>query len=43
MWGWFCIVFIYFMWKGKSLLDYAHLYFPNEYEKNDKMILKDFQ
>ena len=27
-----CIGFIYFMLKGKSLLDYTNLYFPNVYE-----------
>ena len=39
----FCIGFIDFMLKGKSLLDYANLFFPNEYEKNDKLMLKYFQ
>ena len=29
----FCIEFIDFMLKGKSLLDYAKLFSPNEYEK----------
>ena len=36
----FCIGFFDFMLKGKSLLDYTNLFSPNEYEKNDKMILK---
>ena len=31
------------MLKGKSLLDYTNLFSPNDYEKNDKMILKYFQ
>ena len=31
------------MLKGKSLLDYASLFSSNEYEKNDKIILKCFQ
>ena len=31
------------MLKGKSLLDYTNLFSPNEYEKNDKIILKYFQ
>ena len=39
----FCIGFIDFMLKGKSLLDYTNLFFPNEYEKNDKLMLKYFQ
>ena len=39
----FCTVSIDFMLKGKSLLDYTNLFSPNEYEKNDKVILKYFQ
>ena len=42
MYGYFSIGFID-MLKGKSLLDYANLFFPNEYETNDKIILKYFQ
>ena len=38
----FCIGFIDFMWKDKSLLEYANLFSPNEYKKNDKMVLKYF-
>ena len=38
MCGYFCIGFIDFMLKGKSLLDYT-----NEYEKNEKIILKYYQ
>ena len=41
MCGYFCMGFIDFMLKGKSLLDYKYLFSPNEYEKNDK-ILKYF-
>ena len=41
MCGYFCIGFIDFMLKGKSLLDYTN--FPNDYEKNDKIMLKYFQ
>ena len=43
MCGYFCIEFIDFMFKGKSLLDYTNLFSLNEYEKNDKIILKHFQ
>ena len=32
-----------FMLKGKSMLDYTNLFSPNDYEKNDKIILKHFQ
>ena len=39
----FCIGFINFMLKGKSLLDYTNLFSPDDYEKNDKVILKYFQ
>ena len=38
-----CIGFIYFMSKGNSLLDSKNLFSPNDYEKNDKIILKYFQ
>ena len=43
MCGYFCTGFIDFVLKGKSLLDYANLFSPNEYEKSDKIILKYFQ
>ena len=43
MCGYFCIGFIDFMLKGISLLDYTNLFSPNEYEKNDKIILRYFQ
>ena len=42
MCGYFCIEFIDFMLKGKSLLDYTDLFSSNDYEKNDKIILKHF-
>ena len=43
MCGYFCIGFIDFKLKGKSLLNYTNLFYPNDYEKNDKIILKYFQ
>ena len=43
MCGYFCIVFIDFILKGKRLLEYTNLFSPNEYKKNDKIILKYFQ
>ena len=43
MCGYFCIGFIDFMLKGKSLLDYTNLFSPNNYEGNDKIMLKYFQ
>ena len=39
----FCIGFIDFMLKGKSVLNYTNSFSPNDYEKNDKTILKYFQ
>ena len=39
----FCIGLIDFMLKGKSLFEYINLFSPNDYEKNDKIILKYFQ
>ena len=39
----FCILFIDFMLKGKSLSEYTNLFSPNEYKKNDKIILQYFQ
>ena len=44
MCGYFCTGFIDFMLQGQSLLlGYTYLFSPNEYKKNDKMILKYFQ
>ena len=43
MWGYFLIGFIDFMLKSKNFLEYANLFFPNEYKKKDKIILKYFQ
>ena len=43
MCGCFCIGFIDFMLKGKSLLEYTNLFSPNEYRKNGKTLLKYFQ
>ena len=38
----FCIRFIDFMLKDKSLLEYRDLFSPNDHEKNDKIILEYF-
>ena len=40
MYRYFCIGFLDFMLKGKSLLDYTNLFSPIDYEKNDKIILE---
>ena len=42
MCGYFCIGFIDFLLKDKSLLNYINLFSHNEYKKNDKIILKYF-
>ena len=39
----FCFGFIDLMLKGQSLHEYANLFSPINYEKNDKIILKYFQ
>ena len=43
MWEYFCIGFIDFILKGKSLLDYKGVFSSNDHEKNDKIILNYFQ
>ena len=40
--GYFCIGFINFMFKGNSLTDYTSLFSPNDFLKNDDIILKYF-
>ena len=42
MCGYFCIGFIDFMFKGKSLTDYTNLFSPNGFKKNDDTILRYF-
>ena len=42
MCGYFCVGFIDFMFKGKSLTDYTNLFSPNDFKKNDDTILKYF-
>ena len=43
MCGYFCTGFVDFMLKRKILLNYTNLLTQNDYEKNDKKILKYFQ
>ena len=38
----FFIAFIDFMLKSKRLLEHTNLFSPNEYKKNEKIILKHF-
>ena len=42
MCGYFCIGFINFMFKVKSLTDYTNLFSPNDFKKNDDTILNYF-
>ena len=34
----FCIEFINYMLKGKTLLDYTNSFSPNDFKKNDQII-----
>ena len=43
MWGYFWIEYFDYLFKGKSLLKDENLFSPNDYGKNDKIILKYFQ
>ena len=40
--GYFCIGFIDFMLAGKTLTEYTNLFSPNNFKKNDDIILKFF-
>ena len=40
--GYFCIEFIDFMLKGKNLTDFTNLFSPNNFKKNDDVILSYF-
>ena len=40
--SYFCIGFINFMFNSKSLTDYTNLFSPNDFNKNDDIILKYF-
>ena len=43
MCGYFCIEFINYMLKGKTLLDYINLFLPNDFKKNDQVIKRIFK
>ena len=43
MCGYFCIEFINYMLKGKTLLDYTNLFSPNNFKKNDQVIKRIFK
>ena len=39
----FCIEFINYMLKGKTLLDYTNLFSPDDFKKNDQVIKRIFK
>ena len=39
MWGYFCIAFMDFMLVGKTLAEFTNLFSPNNFKKNDDIIL----
>ena len=43
MCGHFCIKFINYMLKGKTLLDYTILFSPNAFKKNHRIIKRIFK
>ena len=43
MCGYFCIEFINYMLKGKTLLDYTNLFSPNDFKENDQVIKRIFK
>ena len=43
MCGYFCIKFINYMFKGKTLLEYTNLFSPNDFKKNDQIIKSIFK
>ena len=43
MCGFYCIAFIECMIARKTLLNYANVFSPNDYKKNDKIIYKYFK
>ena len=40
--GYFCVEFIDFMLKGKTLKEFTNLLSPNDFDKNNDLILKYF-
>ena len=43
MCGYFCIEFINYILKGKTLLDYTNLFSPNDFKKNDRVLKRIFK
>ena len=42
MWRYFCVGFIDSMLKGKTLTEFTDLFLPNNFKKNDDIILNYF-
>ena len=42
MCGYFCIGFIHFMFKEETLTEYTNLFLPNNFKKNDDIVLNYF-
>ena len=43
MCGYFCIKFINYVLKVKTILDYTNLFSPNDFKKNDQVIKRIFK
>ena len=43
MCGYFCILFIEFMLKDKTLNDFTNLFSPNDFQKNDEINSRYFK
>ena len=43
MCGYFCIGFINYIFMGKNLTDYTNIFSPNNFKKNDDIILSYFK
>ena len=43
MCGYFCIEFINYILKGKTVLDYSNSFSPNDFKKNDQIIKRMFK
>ena len=41
--GYYCIEFINYMLKDKTLLDYSNLFSPNDFKKIDRIIKRIFK
>ena len=43
MCGYFCIEFMNYIFKGKTLLEYTNLCSPNDFKDNDEIIKRIFK